>query len=191
MPASHGDRPQVPRSRPPQVAPLRRPARATRPSGCAAGAAGGSGGPWRAGPDRAPEQAPPLLDEVVLHVDDHQRRPRRVDADLVLNGVVGDLDVHLVCRAPGAPTNPRVPDPKRRLAALRATARRSLSVGPGTDNLPGSKPDTVAMSRALSHLTALGTQPRRRGLMPAQESRPTRGGAPRIRHTRARGAVAT
>ena len=38
------------------------------------------------------EQAAALADEVVLHVDDDQRGPCRVDADVRLDLVLGDLD---------------------------------------------------------------------------------------------------
>ena len=41
------------------------------------------------------EQAAPLLDEVILHVDHDERRPRRLDADLVQNCVLGNVKLHV------------------------------------------------------------------------------------------------
>ena len=41
------------------------------------------------------QQTASPLDVVVLHVDHHERRPRRVDADLVLHRICGNLDVHV------------------------------------------------------------------------------------------------
>jgi len=40
------------------------------------------------------KQAASLIDEVLLHVDDDQRRPRRIDADLVLDHVLADFNLH-------------------------------------------------------------------------------------------------
>src|SRR4051794_9273274 len=48
-------------------------------------------------------QAAAVADEVVLHVDDDQRRPRGIDANRVLDLVLGDLDrsAH-ACQCPAA-----------------------------------------------------------------------------------------
>ena len=60
----------------------------------------GARSPGRSPPRPARAGCPPL-DEVVLHVDHDQRRPRRVDADLVLDGVWRNLDRARSAPGPG------------------------------------------------------------------------------------------
>ena len=64
------------------------------------------------------EQAASALDEVVLHVDHDQRGSRRVNADLVLDGVLGDFELHdeasnevMRARHAGRPLAGRAPMP--------------------------------------------------------------------------------